>query len=160
MDIKTLRIYVDSSIIQGCCCPEKAPWSKSLLEDFRREVYKPVTSTLVQQELNHGSSEAQAALDQLLSLQPKIVELNDKAETLTDLYLERKIVPELARAHAQHVALATLEEVDILTSWAFKYIVHYSRLRQYITVNLELGLRPLQIRSPKVVATLELNRPD
>jgi hypothetical protein len=66
------------------------------------------------------------------------------------------IVAGAQRTAALHVALATLEEVDVLTSWDYHNVLHLSKLRQYITVNLELGLKPIQIRSPRVVATHDL----
>jgi len=115
-----------------------------------------VISTLVQDELGDNSAEAREAYTEVMKLDPRIIPVTDKAQTLADVYLDRLIVPEAHRHDALHVALATLEEVDVLVSWNYRHILHLSKLRQYITVNLELGLKPIQIRSPRVVSTYDL----
>ncbi len=52
---------------------------------------------------------------------------------------------------AQHIAIATVERVDVLVSWNFKHIVNLSRIRLYNGVNLKKGYPLLEIRSPKEV---------
>ncbi len=75
---------------------------------------------------------------------------------MAGIYLERVALQKQCRSDALHVALATLDEVDILVSWNYRNILHMSKIRQFITVNLELGLKPIQIRSPRVVASFEV----
>ena len=151
-----MRLYLDSTVIKGCGDPEFDRWSWSLLQDFRSGIYCPVISTLVQDELAGANSAVSEALAALMECRPKVIEVTEKAQTLADLYLDRKILTEAFRNDALHVALATLEEADALVSWNYRNILHISKLRQYITVNLELGLRPLQIRSPRVMASFDI----
>ncbi|HEX7343518.1 MAG TPA: PIN domain protein [bacterium] len=154
-----MRLYLDSTVIKGCGDPEFDCWSWSLIQDFRSGIYKPVISTLVQDELAAAPPAAREALSSLMACRPKVIEVTDKAQTLADLYLDRKILTECHRSDALHVALATLEEADMLVSWNYRNILHMSKLRQFITVNLELGLKPLQIRSPRVVASYYIMEP-
>ena len=154
-----MRLYLDSTVIRGCADPELDRWSWSLLQDFRSGIYKPIISTLVQDELAGKNSAVSEALASLMECRPKIIEVTDKVQTLADLYLDRKILTEAFRPDALHVALATLEEADALVSWNYRNILHISKLRQYITVNLELGLKPLQIRSPRVMASYYIMEP-
>jgi len=42
--MKKLHIYVDTSVIGGCYDDEFKPWSKALIEDFRRQRYVAVLS--------------------------------------------------------------------------------------------------------------------
>jgi hypothetical protein len=127
-----------------------------LIEDFRQGNYKPVISTLLQDQIATASDEVSMAMADLVQCQPKIIIVSEKAETLADVYLDRNILRPEFRLDALHVALATLEEVDILVSWNYRNILHLSQLRQFIAVNLELGLKPLQIRSPRIVASFDL----
>jgi hypothetical protein len=115
-----------------------------------------VISTLLQDQIADARGEVQKAMTDLMQCKPKIIVVSEKAETLADIYLDRKILKPDSRTDALHVALATLEEVDILVSWNYRNVLHFSRLRQFISVNLELGLKPIQIRSPRVVASLEI----
>lgn len=151
-----MRLYLDSTVIRGCADPEFERWSWSLIQDFKSGLYKPIISALVQEELADTSPAISEALGVLMQCSPKVIAVTEKAQTLADLYLDRKILSESCRSDALHVALATLEEADVLVSWNYRHILHLTKLRQYITVNLELGLKPLQIRSPRVVASFEL----
>jgi hypothetical protein len=129
------------------------------MDDFRQGVYLPVISTLLQTQVGGASLEVQQALSDQLICKPKIIVITESTETLADVYLDRKILATEFREDALHVAAATLEEVDILASWNYRNILHISQVRKFITVNLELGLKPIQIRSPRVVASLDLKSP-
>jgi hypothetical protein len=158
--INPLRIYADASLLFGCENPEFQRWSWSLIRDFRQETYIPVISTLLQEQTSGASDEVQKALAELLACKPKIIVVSEKAETLADIYLERKVLEPQFREEALHVALATLEEVDVLTSWNYRNILHISKVRKFITVNIELGLKPIQIRSPRIIASLDIQNPE
>jgi hypothetical protein len=55
----------------------------------------------------------------------------------------------------QHIALATIAEVDVLVSWNFKHIVQFFKIRQFNAINLSLGYKTIQIFSPREVSTYE-----
>jgi hypothetical protein len=131
-----------------------------LIQDFRQGIFKPVISTLLQDQITKASRVVQKAMADLVQCKPKIIVVSEKAETLADVYLDRKILKPEFRADILHVALATLDEVDILVSWNYRNILHLSKLRQFITVNLELGLKPIQIRSPRIIASFDLQDSD
>ena len=40
---------------------------------------------------------------------------------------------------------------SVLTSWNFRHIVHFEKIRQFTAVNIELGYKPLPIYSPREV---------
>lgn len=52
---------------------------------------------------------------------------------------------------AQHIAIASVGRVDVLTSWNFKQIVNLERIHAFNAVNLRLGYPILEIRSPREV---------
>jgi hypothetical protein len=52
---------------------------------------------------------------------------------------------------ARHIAIATVERVDVLVSWNFKHIVNINRIHLLNSANLKLGYPILDIRSPKEV---------
>jgi hypothetical protein len=54
-----------------------------------------------------------------------------------------------------HIALATIDEVDMLVSWNFKHIVNFDKIRQFNTVNKELGHKLIRILSPREVTNYE-----
>jgi hypothetical protein len=52
-----------------------------------------------------------------------------------------------------HVALATIAQADVLVSWNFRHIVRFEKIRLFNAANLEHGYKPLQIFSPREVAS-------
>jgi len=48
-------------------------------------------------------------------------------------------VAESSLSDARHIAIATVERVDILVSWNYKHIVNINRIRLLNSVNLKLG---------------------
>lgn len=51
----------------------------------------------------------------------------------------------------QHIAVATVQRVDVLVSWNFRHIVNLQRAQGYNSVNLRPGYPLLEIRSPREV---------
>ncbi|MGA2298288.1 MAG: PIN domain protein, partial [FCB group bacterium] len=52
-------------------------------------------------------------------------------------------------ADTQHIAIATVQHVDLLVSWNFKHIVNYNKIRLYNSINIKYGYNILEIRSPR-----------
>jgi hypothetical protein len=61
------------------------------------------------------------------------------------------VVGKTSRTDCFHIAMATINAVDILVSWNFKHIVNVKRIRGYNAVNLKLGYKVIDIRSPKEI---------
>ncbi len=52
---------------------------------------------------------------------------------------------------AAHLVLATVAEADLIVSWNFRHLVHFEKIRQYNAINLALGYKMIEIRSPREV---------
>ena len=81
--------------------------------------------------------------------------MTPEALGLVAKYEAVKILGARFRADMQHIALATIAEVDALVSWNFKHIVRLEKIRFFNAVNVESGYRVLSIRSPREVTTYE-----
>ncbi len=64
------------------------------------------------------------------------------------ILLKEKVVTKKFRSDALHIAIATINKVDVLVSWNFKHFVNLNRIRQYNSVNLKYGYPLIEIRSP------------
>lgn len=147
--MKTPRVYTDTSVIGGCFDAEFSPWSNGLVEDFRLGVFKLVLSEVVAAEIEPAPEEVIRKYADLMTFSPEVVELSNDAIALADAYLGHKILDERYLRDMLHIAVATVAEVDVLTSWNFKHIVHYDKIRLFNAVNIEVGYKPLQILSPR-----------
>ncbi len=147
--MKTPRVYTDTSVIGGCFDNEFAQWSNGLIEDFRLGVFRLVLSEVVAAEIEPAPNEVIQKYAELTTFSPEFVEVSNEAIALANAYLEHTILDERYLRDMLHIAIATVAEVDVLTSWNFKHIVHYDKIRLFNAVNIEMGYKPLQILSPR-----------
>jgi hypothetical protein len=50
-----------------------------------------------------------------------------------------------------HIAISTINKVNVLASWNFKHIVNLDKIRLYNAVNLKNGYSMLEIRTPREI---------
>ncbi len=153
--MKVQRVYLDTSVIGGCLDPEYARWSKGLLADFRLGLLKAILSDIIAAEIEDAPLPVQEIYAELLTWQPDLIGVAEPALELAELYQQRGILTPKFYADGLHVALATIAEADVMVSWNFKHIVHFDKIRLFNAVNLERGYKPLQIYSPREVASNE-----
>jgi len=145
------RIYIDTSVIGGCEDEEFSRWSNLLFDEFRGERYIAVVSDLTLRELEGAPESVKQILTSLPTGSVEKVSLAEGAEKLAQEYIEAGVVTSAHLADAQHIAIASVERVDVLVSWNFQQIVNLNRIRAFNSVNMRLGYPGLEIRSPMEV---------
>jgi hypothetical protein len=63
-----------------------------------------------------------------------VIKLSKEAQALASAYIKERIVTKRSQAGTEHIAIATIAQVDLLVSWNFKHIVNYDRIRLYNAV--------------------------
>jgi hypothetical protein len=144
-----MRIYVDTSVFGGCFDPEFEYWSKQLIDFFIIGKYKAIISEVTEFELKFAPEHVKQVLFDIPPKHLEIVKFTDEAKVLSENYIREKIVTKKSLADTQHIATATIEQVDLLVSWNFKHIVNYDKIRLYNSVNLKNGYKVLEIRNPR-----------
>jgi len=142
------RIYVDTSVVAGCLDPEFREHSERMRRAFAAGQLRAVISDITIAELNLAPASVRRLLAQPGFAEAQRVELDAEADALAEEYIRAAAVSESSRADAEHIAVATVQRVDILVSWNFRHIVRLSRIRAFNAVNLRLGYPALEIRSP------------
>ena len=142
------RIYVDTSVIGGCFDNEFEEYSNQLFEEFIKGERKLVISDLVLFELEGAPENVKEVLNKVTENNIEYVFINEESVTLTNAYLKEGVIAENSLSDARHIAIATVERVDVLVSWNFKHIVNLNRIHLINSVNLKLGYPILEIRSP------------
>ena len=135
--VKTPRVYVDTSVIGGCCDPEFERWSNGLLKDFEMRLLLPVISDVVAAEIAEAPGEVKERFAELLDCEPEVIKRTPIADDLAQAYLDHAILSANYRNDALHIALASAANTDILTSWNFRHIVHFEKIRMFNAVNLQ-----------------------
>ncbi len=85
----------------------------------------------------------------------EIITSDDESRKLAELYMQEKAVSRKFYEDALHIAISTINQVNVLTSWNFKHIVNLDRIRQYNAVNLKNGYSLLEIRTPREILKFE-----
>lgn len=93
----------------------------------------------------------------LTDLPAETVELlGDLPEVLAmrDAYIEAGVVGTSSYDDAEHVASASVAQVDVILSWNFRQLVQYEKINGYNGVNLLHGYGEVRIHSPREVVDI------
>jgi predicted nucleic acid-binding protein len=143
------RIYLDTSVIGGCLDKEFQEWSRKLFDEFKSYKKIAVISDVTLDEIENARQEVRDLL-KLISEENKEYVFNDEeAEQLANAYLKEGAITKKFYEDALHIAIATINKVDVLVSWNFKHIVNLDRIKMYNGVNLKHGYMILEIRNPR-----------
>lgn len=146
-----MRVYIDTSVIGGCLDEEFKEWSLRLFSEFASGKKIAVISDLTRGDLEPAPDAIKAILDKIRTSGRETISLSEEARVLANAYLRDGAAGPDFLVDALHIALATIARVDVLTSWNFKHIVNWRRIRLYNAVNLKEGYGMIDIRSPREV---------
>jgi hypothetical protein len=149
------RIYTDTSVIGGCLDDEFREASCQLIDMFKVGDAMLVISDLTLLELEEAPAGVRAVLDDIPEGHQEHIELTEEAVELAEHYISAGVLGATKRVDAQHIALATVNRVDVLVSWNFRHIVNLQRIHGYNSVNLRYGYPLIEIRTPQEVVRYE-----
>lgn len=113
---------------------------------IRLGIYDCVISTVTTDELIDAPKNVKTIMN---DIEFDVLILNDEAIILANKYLKEGIISVKYSSDCQHIALATINNIDVLVSWNFKHIVNLNKIKQFNSVNLKEGYKELEIRSLK-----------
>ena len=143
------RIYIDTSIVGGYFDKEFETETKALFKRLENKEVIFVVSDVLEYEVKKGKPHLQELLAKYDKNYLEYVELTEEAKALANCYIAEKIVGVKHLDDCQHIAIATINKVDILASWNFKHIVNFDKIKMYNGVNLQHGYTAIEIRNPK-----------
>ena len=144
-----IRIYIDTSVIGGNFDVEFKEDTRLLFERLENKEMVFVISDLLELELLNAPSNVREVL---INYPEKFLEwvfLTEEAIKLADLYIAENAVGRSSIEDCRHIAIATINKVDVLVSWNFRHIVNPEKISGYNSVNLKNGYSIIEIRSPK-----------
>ncbi len=149
-----MRIYIDTSVVGGFYDDEFTEATRELFKMVESGEITLVVSELLEAELLQAPKQVREHLDNYSKKSIEKVELTEETKELADRYIAERVVGATSKADCQHIAIATLNKVDVLVSWNFKHIVNLKRIRGYNSVNLKHNYTMLEIRTPKEILEL------
>jgi hypothetical protein len=145
------RIYLDTSVFGGYFEPEFELWTKILFDQIKKGHYKLLLSRVIDIELTNAPQYVKELALSIPDNQIEFLDISNEATQLADTYIMENVVGETSRADCLHIALATLNNADILVSRNFQHIVNINRIRGYNSVNYRHGHKILEIRTPREI---------
>ena len=149
------HIYIDTSVVGGYFDEEFKEDTIKLFERLENNEVIFVLSDMLDLELLDAPEHVRELLSKYSADKFERVELTQESITLADTYIKEKVVGKTSITDCRHIALATINKVDVLASWNFKHIVNLDKIKGYNSVNLRLGYMMVEIRSPKDLINYE-----
>ncbi len=146
-----MRLYLDTSVIGGCYDAEFSEWTKPLIEDILNGEHIAIISDITIMEIRDAPRSVNQLLEKLINSSSELVTSNEQTDKLASYYLKEGALTRKSIEDAQHIALATYNNVSAVVSWNFKHIVNMDRIRLFNSVNLKYGYGLIDIRSPREV---------
>jgi predicted nucleic acid-binding protein len=149
-----LKVYLDTSVISYLDqqdAPEKKKVTQALWEELKTGKYEILVSDMVLDEINRCEKTKREFLYSMLDeIQLNHVQENDEANALAEAYSHAGGLPPKSKVDTVHIALAVINDCDIVLSWNFKHIVNLRATMAINSVNMRNGYKTLHIISPQI----------
>ena len=144
-----LKIYLDTSVITALFDkrnPEIMYWTNQLWEhkdEFNCYISNVVVAE-IQETIDVHLRKAMLEAIQRIS----ILEIDEEAEQPSNEYIYQGVVPKKYKKDALHIAIATVNDMDILMSWNYEHIVKRKTKEIVRMANILSGYHFIEIISP------------
>lgn len=152
-----LRIYIDTSVIGGYFDEEFEDDKKSFFKRIFNEEFLVHLSEISETELSLAPNFVKDLRLKIPANCYKYLVLEEESKNLAQAYLSEKILGKASLNDAYHIAIATVNRLDVLVSWNFKHIVNFDKIQLFNSINLRMGYPMIDIRSPKEFVRYENN---
>ena len=155
---RPFKLYLDTSVPSHLFAddvPEKKNITESLFDSEIRSQYEFYVSVVVLREIERAPFHMQKELKERIIGIP-ILELSKDADHLAEAYIEAGVLSRASVEDAQHVAIATINNLDAVVSWNFKHLVNLRRIKLINAVNEQMGYKHIEIVSPHEVINYEI----
>ena len=127
-----------------------------LFNEIAAGKYEAFTSTYVTEELENAPEMKRDIMMELIRKYGiAVLAPNDEALKLADIYVREKIIPLKYRTDGLHIAIATVNDLDMIISMNFQHIVKRKTKLATGNVNILNGYRAVEIHSPMEVVDNE-----
>jgi predicted nucleic acid-binding protein len=147
-----LRLYLDTSVLGALTDPgpeERLVATRRLLDGLAKGFREGYISTLVLEEVERAPKAARDKISQELRKgYLTVLEESSESVRLSHAYVAAVAVPADYEDDARHIAIATVNDIQVIVSWNFRHMVNIERKRKINSVNLREGFPLLDLISP------------
>jgi len=151
---KNLKIYVENSVISAYHFAPRliVTATRRFFEKAVREKHELFTSDVTIAELEKADRDVrEKSLKVIQTFDIKVVSRTVEARDLAEEYIKRGVIPARYRPDAEHIAVASVSDFNVLTSWNLTHIVKLKTKRMVRIINEELSYPVPEIVRPDEV---------
>ena len=148
------KIYLETTLFNFYCDTSREAHAATvaLFKEVATGKYEAFTSTYVTDELEKApESKRKKMMGLIVEYGITVLAPSDEAVRLTDIYVSEGIIPQKYRTDGLHIAIATVNDLDMIVSMNFQHIV--KRKTKVLTgaINALNGYRSIEILNPMEV---------
>jgi len=123
-----------------------------LFKEIEAGKYEAYTSRAVIEEIKKAPKEKREKMLGLIADSGiTVLETSVEAEKLADIYAAENVVPLKYRTDGLHIAVAAVNDMDMIISMNFRHIVKRKTVKMTAAINSLKGYRAVEIYSPMEV---------
>ncbi len=153
-----MKLYLETTVpsfLFADDAPEKQQVTRQFFKWLAISPDKLYISELVLAELNRASTVVRDKLLEAVARLPvENLPVSDEAVDLAGQYVANNVIPARYRDDALHVALAVINNLDVVVTWNMKHLANVRRIEGINRTNLTLRLPPIRIHTPEEVIEL------
>ena len=153
--MKTQKIYLETTLFNFYVDEDRGDAHTDTVQLFKEIAagkYEAYTSDYVIDELTFAPDDKREKMINLLTeYNIKVLEPDAEASRLANIYVSEGVIPLKHRTDGLHIAIATINGLDLIISMNFQHIVKYKTEKMTGAVNTLHGYRAVEIVSPMEV---------
>jgi predicted nucleic acid-binding protein len=149
------KIYIDTSVLGGYFDIEFERDTKILFNRILNKEFSVYISEITDTELLFAPEKVKNLLKEIPADCLTNLSISKEVDELANTYISEKALGKASLNDAYHIAVATVNKINVLVSWNFKHIVNLNKIRLFNSVNVKLGYSLIEIRCPKELISYE-----
>ena len=153
--MKKIKYYLETTVfnfIFADDAPEKKKATEKLFSDWSMLNGEMYISEIVIDEIERAQEPKRSKMyDFIQNYNPTMFKLNEESRELAEKYVAEGVIPEKFRNDALHIAVATVNDIDVVISWNLEHIVKLKTRMAVNGINALLGYKGIEITTPEEV---------
>lgn len=157
--MKKLKLCLDTSIlgaIYDTGDQERLYVTDQLLKLIKNKKYDGYITEIALIEVDRAPNNIKVGLsNKIKEVKFNILEETKDCLELAEEFIKVGIFSQESRDDGRHIAIAVINNMDVIVSWNFKHMVNIKKKKSVNTVNLKCGYKQIDIVSPYEVVDYE-----
>jgi predicted nucleic acid-binding protein len=161
IDMPIPRIYLETTMFNYYFDEDRDAHADTVtfFEECAAGKFEPFTSYYAIDELEDAPSEKRGKMISLIEkYNIAVLAASNEADNLARRYVSEGALPQGSMSDASHIAVASVNGLDMIVSLNFRHIVREKTIKMTSAINMLLGYKAVEINAPMEVIDDEKTR--